>query len=161
MDQLITYLSSPQGSAVREVFVNQSIEIIDEIGAEAVTYALDVGAKVSPGKVFTDSFSRIRNSRNTTNVIESFIDLITNTVTESVSPSERLVNARNVVRLLRGTNGVTPEGLVKFSQKISKEPSMVNSLFLRYFFTPSPFSRCLFTNANPFNSTFCLDRLMP
>ena len=113
---------------MREAFVNQSIEIIDEIGVDAVTYIFDVGAKISPTKVFSDSIDRLRSSKSLPNAIESLVDVVVNAATERLSPSERLVNAGNVLKLFRGTGQITPEGLAKLSQRMIKEPTMLNAI---------------------------------
>lgn len=113
---------------MREAFVNQSVEIIDEIGVEAVTYILDVGSKISPTKVLSDSADRLRNSKSLPNAVESLIDVVVNAATERLSPSERLVNAGNALQLFRSTGQITPEGLAKLSQRMIKEPTMLNAI---------------------------------
>ena len=60
VDQLITYLASPQGTPVTEILIKQSIDIIDEISAEVVDYVILTTPLLSFQSMGTSFFERLQ-----------------------------------------------------------------------------------------------------
>ena len=96
VDQLITYMASDQGKPVREIFVSQSIDIIDEVGTEAMEYVLSAGPKMSMESLraaMMDYFSRESNanlweSGNRNVDLLKIMGLVTDVIVEEAVRSE-------------------------------------------------------------------------
>jgi len=139
-DQLIAYLVSEQGKPVREIFVSQTIEIIDEIGAEAFQYALVAAPQISLlslGSTVIDQLSGegqgnirdVNGNLDLSNILRTVLDKVAQEAAQHTAPSEKLVSAVDTLRLFSKNGGdISPDALAEISRKISREPVMVEAM---------------------------------
>jgi hypothetical protein len=129
VDQLITYLASPQGTPVTEILIKQSIDIIDEISAEVVDYIILTTPLLSFQSMGTSFFERLQKVGNVTDIallLSVIAQVITDEANTRLNPSTKLINAGIVIKSLQATGDFNLKTLTALTRKLSKEPVMVN-----------------------------------
>jgi len=139
VDQLLEYFASSQGAQVRDIFVNQSIDIIDEIGNEAIEYMLSVGPQLSFSDIGSSIVGSIQNIRlysnsssNSLTVFESIIPSLIKSIQDQAynkeTPSQKLISASKLIELIQSSGDLSSSFVVDVMKKISKKPVLVASV---------------------------------
>ena len=141
VDQLLDYFASSQGAQVRDIFVNQSIDIIDEIGNEAIEYMLSVGPQLSLSDIGSSIVGSIQNIRlysnsnsssNSLTVFESIIPSLIKSIQDQAyikeTPSQKLISASKLIQLIQSSGDLSSSFVVDIMRKISKKPVLVDSV---------------------------------
>ena len=147
VDQLLEYFASSQGAQVRDIFVNQSIDIIDEIGNEAIEYMLSVGPQLSLSDIGSSIVGSIQNIRlysnsnsnsnsnsssNSLTIFESIIPSLIKSIQDQAyikeTPSQKLISASKLIQLIQSSGDLSSSFVVDIMRKISKKPVLVDSV---------------------------------
>jgi len=117
----LAYLSSEQGRPVREIFEEQAVELLDQLGSDSTDIAMNIfisGESLGFLGSIISGVSRSEGSAGGTSLADSILRAVSNRTT----PSPSLENALRVIKLLDKSEGLSTDKLSVLVRKVLRDP---------------------------------------
>lgn len=123
VNQLVSYLASEQGGAMRELFAAQVVEVFDQLETETVAFILQAlsSARTSDGAQALASaiLNSIQSgSGSGSGAFDRFADAVLQRIGETAEPSSSLLTMGKSIQILRKSNGLNSDKISALTRKV-------------------------------------------
>lgn len=125
VNQLVSYLASEQGGAMRELFAAQVVEVFDQLETETVAFILQAlsSARTSDGaqalaSAIVNSIQSGGGSGSGSGAFDRFADAVLQRIGETAEPSSSLLTMGKSIQILRKSNGLNSDKISALTRKV-------------------------------------------